>query len=76
MLRARLLAGGGPRETLSDDEAVDRLRSNDPLARLQALKPGTRLPRTTIFHGAVDEALKRAGADVALELSSGVGHAV
>ena len=87
--KAPLLAGYGLPESLSDDEAVNRLRSNDPLARLQALKPGARLPRTAIFHGAVDEAvppgsqvvplaeaLKRAGADVTLELFPGVGHAV
>jgi len=54
---------------------------NDPLARLQALKLGTRLPRTVIFPGLVDEALlpgtqlvplaqalKRADADVTLKL--------
>jgi dienelactone hydrolase len=87
--KAPLLAGYGMAESMSDDEAVKRLRSNDPLARLQALKPGTQLPRTAIFHGAVDEAvppgsqvvplaeaLKRAGADVTLELFPGVGHAV
>jgi dienelactone hydrolase len=87
--KAPLLAGYGLPETLSDDEAVNRLKSNDPLARLQTLKSGARLPRTAIFHGAVDEAvppssqvvplaeaLKRAGADVTLELFPGVGHAV
>ena len=87
--KAPLLAGYGMAECMSDDEAIKQLRSNDPLARLQALKPGARLPRTAIFHGAVDEAvppgsqvvplaeaLKRAGADVTLELFPGVGHAV
>jgi len=87
--KAPLLAGYGMAEDMSDDEAVKRLRSNDPLARLQALRPGAGLPRTAIFHGAVDEAvppgsqvvplaeaLKRAGADVTLELFPGVGHAV
>jgi dienelactone hydrolase len=87
--KAPLLAGYGLAENMDDEEAVKRLKSNDPLARLQALKPGTRLPRTAIYHGALDEAvppgsqviplaeaLKRAGADVTLELFPGVGHAV
>jgi dienelactone hydrolase len=87
--KAPLLAGYGLAEDMDDDEAVKKLKSNDPLARLQALKPGTHLPRTAICHGALDdavppgsqvvplaEALKRAGADVRLELFPGVGHAV
>jgi acetyl esterase/lipase len=87
--KAPLLAGYGLAEDLDDDEAVKKLRPNDPLARLQALKPGTHLPRTAIYHGALDEAvppasqvvplaeaLKRAGADVTLELFPGIGHAV
>jgi dienelactone hydrolase len=87
--KAPLLAGYGLAEDMDDDEAVQKVRSNDPLAKLQALKPGTHLPRTAIYHGALDEAvppgsqviplaeaLKRAGAVVTLELFPGVGHAV
>jgi dipeptidyl aminopeptidase/acylaminoacyl peptidase len=87
--KALVLRGHGLPEDLGDDEAVERLRPSDPLARLRALAPGTRLPRTAIVHGALDdavpphsqvvplaEALRRAGADVTLELVPGVGHAV
>lgn len=87
--KAHVLEGHGLPDTTGDDEAVERLRAHDPLARLRALKPGAPLPRTAIFHGALDdavppasqvvplaEALARAGADVTLELFPGVGHAV
>ena len=70
-----------------DDEAVARVAPHDPLPRLQGLAQGTRLPRTAIYHGALDEgvvfethalplseALRSAGTDVILESFPGVKH--
>lgn len=87
--KGHLLAGYGLPEDMDDDAAVETLRLNDPLPRLQALPHGAPLPRTAIFHGELDkavppgsqviplaEALRRAGAEVMLELFPGVGHAV
>jgi dipeptidyl aminopeptidase/acylaminoacyl peptidase len=84
-----LMKGYGLPADLADEEAIEKLRPFDPLPKLQALKPGTPLPRTAIYHGAADEivrpdceavpladALRRAGANVTLELFPGVGHAV
>ena len=81
-------AYGLPEET-PDDAAMAVLARHDPLPRLQALAPGTALPRTAIYHGAVDDsvepdtnavpladALRRAGAQVELEIFAGVEHAV
>jgi acetyl esterase/lipase len=83
-----LKAYGLPEDT-PDDEAVEAIADNDPLPKLESLKPGTPLPRTAIYHGAEDinippdtnavplaEALMRAGGDITLELFPGVGHAV
>lgn len=76
-------------EDTPDEEAVAKIAPHDPLSRLQHLQPGTRLPRTVIYHGAEDdnippethaiplaEALRKAGGDVTLELFPEVGHAV
>jgi len=62
---------------------------HDPLPRLQRLKHGTPLPKTAIYHGAVDEnippatnavplaeALRGAGGEVDLQLFPDVGHNV
>ncbi len=59
------------------------------MPRLQKLKPGTPLPRVAIYHGSRDanipaatsavplaEALRRAGAEVELELFPDVEHNV
>jgi len=59
------------------------------MPRLQRLKPGTPLPRVAIYHGSRDtnipaatsavplaEALRRAGAEVELELFPDVEHDV
>lgn len=84
-----LLAAYGLPQDTSDDAAVDNIAEHDPLPRLRELGPGTLLPRTVICHGAKDEnippkihviplveALRRAGADVTLELFPEVGHSV
>ena len=82
----QLVAYGLPPD-MPDDEAVERLAASDPLPRLRRLRKGAPLPRTAIYHGAVDdnvlpdanavalaEALRAAGAEVKLELFPGVGH--
>ncbi len=84
-----VLAAYGLAADTPDDEAVRAVASHDPLPFLQQLPYGTPLPRTAIYHGAVDDdvfpethamplaqALKNAGADVTFELFPGVGHAV
>ncbi len=76
-------------EDTPDDQAVAKIHNNNPLQRLQRLAIGTPLPKTAIYHGAIDaniipetnaiplaEALKRAGGEVILELFPEVGHAV
>jgi len=83
-----LKAYGLPEDT-PDEKAIEEIGPNDPLPRLQRLKRGTPLPKTAIYHGARDanipaatsavplsEALKRAGADVTLELFHDVEHNV
>jgi len=87
--KAPCLRGYGLPEATPDDEAIEKILPYDPLPRLQRLAPGTPLPRTAIYHGAVDanipaetnaiplsEALKRAGGAVELELFPEVGHNV
>jgi acetyl esterase/lipase len=77
----------GLREDTPDEEAIKKIINYDPMPRLQKLKKGVKLPKTIIYHGAKDEnipaetnaiplaeALKRAGADVKLELFDEVGH--
>lgn len=81
------LAAYGLPPDMPDDEAVERLAASDPLPHFRRLRKGSSLPRTAIFHGAVDdnvlpeanavalaEALRTAGAEVKLELFPGVGH--
>ena len=83
----QLLRAYGLVEDMPDDEAVEKLYDSDPLPHLQKLEKGSNLPRTAIYHGAVDEnvlpdtnaiplaeALKAVGADVTLELFEDVEH--
>ena len=76
-------------EDTDDIEAVKKIALHDPLPRIQRLTSKTPLPRTVIYHGAKDanippethaiplaEALKKAGANVTLELFSEVTHSV
>lgn len=79
----------GLSEDTDDDEAVKKIASHDPLPRLKQLTPKTSLPRVVIYHGAKDanipsethaiplaETLKKAGANVTLELFPDVNHSV
>ena len=72
---------------MPDEEAIKRIAPHDPLPKLQRLAKGPPLPRTIIYHGAKDanippetsamplaEALKKAGANVTLELFPDVEH--
>ncbi|MCW4014266.1 MAG: prolyl oligopeptidase family serine peptidase [Candidatus Bathyarchaeota archaeon] len=81
-----LKAYGLPEDT-SDEEAIKKIQPYDPMPRLQKLAKGTPLPRTIIYHGAKDEnipaetnaiplasSLRKAGAEVTLELFEGVEH--
>jgi len=81
-------AYGLPEET-PDDEAIQKILPHDPMPRLQKLKPRTPLPRVAIYHGSRDEnipattsaiplaeALRKAGAEVMLELFQDVEHDV
>jgi dipeptidyl aminopeptidase/acylaminoacyl peptidase len=81
-------AYGLPEDT-PDDEAIAKILSNDPMPRLQKLKPGTPLPRVAIYHGSRDEnipaatnaiplaeALRKVGGEVELELFPDVEHNV
>ena len=81
-----LRAYGVPEDT-EDEKAVALITDHDPMPRLQKLKKGTKLPKTVIYHGSKDEnipadtnakplaeALKKAGADVTLELFGDVEH--
>ncbi len=87
--KAPCLSAYGIHSDTPDDEAVAMIRQHDPLPRLRRLPKGTPLPRTAIYHGAKDanippetnaiplaEALRRAGADVTIELFSDVEHSV
>ena len=69
--------------------AMAAVAAQDPLPRLQRLPVGTSLPRTAIYHGGQDnnvlpqanavalaDALRRAGADVTLELFPEADHFV
>jgi dipeptidyl aminopeptidase/acylaminoacyl peptidase len=81
-------AYGLPEDT-PDDEAIQKILSHDPMPRLQGLELGTSLPRVAIYHGSRDEnipattsaiplaeALRKAGAEVKLELFRDVEHNV
>ena len=70
-----------------DEKAISLIQDNDPMIKLQKLERSRFLPRTVIFHGEKDEnippdtnaiplsnALKKAGADVTLELFGDVEH--
>lgn len=83
-----LRAYGLPEDT-PDDEAVEKIDPHDPLPRLRALRKGTKLPRTAIYHGFKDAnipaetnavplagALRRAGGEVELNVFPGVEHNV
>jgi acetyl esterase/lipase len=83
-----LRAYGLPEDT-PDEEAIAKILPHDPMPRLQNLEPGTPLPRTAIYHGSRDtnipaatsavplaKALRRAGAEVELELFPDVEHNV
>ena len=74
-------------EDMEDEAAIKQIISHDPMPRLKKLQKGTKLPRTVIYHGSKDEnipadtnaiplaeSLKKAGADVALELFKEVEH--
>jgi acetyl esterase/lipase len=80
-----LRAYGIPEDT-PDERAISMIIANDPMAKLQKLENG-KLPRTVIYHGEKDEnipadtnaiplatALRKAGANVTLELFSDVQH--
>jgi acetyl esterase/lipase len=81
-----LKAYGLPEDT-EDEKAITAIIEHDPMPRLQKLKKGTKLPKVVIYHGSKDdnipaqtnaiplsEALKKAGADVTLELFGDVEH--
>ncbi|MCW4035793.1 MAG: prolyl oligopeptidase family serine peptidase [Candidatus Bathyarchaeota archaeon] len=81
-------AYGLPEDT-PDDEAIARILPYDPMPTLRGLEPGAPLPRVAIYHGSRDEnipaatsaiplaeALRRAGAEVELELFPDVEHDV
>ena len=81
-----MAAYGVPVDT-PDEEAISTILPHDPLPRLQRLRKGVRMPRTVIYHGSKDEnipadtnakplaeALRRAGAEVKLELFEEVEH--
>jgi acetyl esterase/lipase len=74
-------------EDTPDEEAIKKIVKYDPMPRLQNLEKGTTLPRTIIYHGSQDDnipadtnavplasALRKAGADVTLELFDNVEH--
>ena len=76
-------------ENTPDDEAIAKVGPYDPMPRLQALKPGTPLPRTAIYHGFKDAnipaetnakplaaALEAAGGVVELNIFPDVEHNV
>jgi dipeptidyl aminopeptidase/acylaminoacyl peptidase len=81
-------AYGLPEDT-PDDEAIATVHPYDPMPRLQALKPGTPLPKTAIYHGFKDAnipaetsakplaaALEAAGGVVELNIFPDVEHNV
>ncbi|UCD45864.1 MAG: prolyl oligopeptidase family serine peptidase [Candidatus Bathyarchaeota archaeon] len=87
--KAPCIAAYGLPEDTPDDEAISKVLPHDPMPRLQRLKPGTPLPRVAIYHGSRDEnipaatsavplaeALRKAGAEVELELFTDVEHDV
>jgi hypothetical protein len=82
-----LLKAYGLPEDTDDNKAITLIMGNDPMPRLKKLKSGTKLPKTVIYHGSKDEnipaatsavllteALRKAGADVTLELFEDVEH--
>jgi acetyl esterase/lipase len=81
-----LRAYGVPEDT-PDEEAISMIIDNDPMPKLQKLVNGKLLLRTVIYHGEKDEnipadtnaiplatALRKAGANVTLELFRDVQH--
>jgi len=73
----------------SDEEAYRVIASSDPLPRLRMLKPGIKLPKVVIYHGAKDgnipaetnaiplaDALRRVGGEVELNVFPNVEHNV
>jgi len=87
--KAPLLKAFGLPADLDDDAAMAAVAAQDPLPRLQRLPVGTSLPRTAIYHGGQDnnvlpqanavalaDALRRAGADVTLEIFPEADHFV
>jgi acetyl esterase/lipase len=77
----------GLREDMDDEEAIKKIINSDPLPKLQKIRKGSKLPKTAIYHGSKDEnipadsnaiplaeSLKKAGADVTLELFDEVEH--
>jgi len=87
--KAPLLKAFGLPADLDDDAAMAAVAAQDPLPRLQRLPVGTSLPRTAIYHGRQDnyvlpeanavalaDALRRAGADVTLEIFPEADHFV
>jgi acetyl esterase/lipase len=87
--KAPLLEAFGLPVDLDDDAATAAVAAQDPLPRLQRLPAGAPLPRTAIYHGGQDnnvlpeanavalaDALRRAGADVTLEIFPEVDHFV
>lgn len=81
-----LRAYGIPENT-SDEVVISMIIENDPLPKLQKLEKEATLLRVAIYYGAKDEnipadtkvillaaALRKAGADVTLELFSDVQH--
>jgi dipeptidyl aminopeptidase/acylaminoacyl peptidase len=77
-----------PSET-TDAEAYKVIKSSDPMPKLKAIKKGTKLPSTAIYHGSKDnnippetnaiplaEALRKVGGKVELNLFTEVEHNV
>ncbi len=72
-----------------NEEAIEKIKSHDPMKKLQDLSKGDPLPKTAIYHGSKDKnipakthaiplakALGNAGADVKLEIFGDVEHNV
>ncbi len=87
--RRACLNAYGLQEEIPDDEAYRVIKPSDPLPKLEALRKGTMLPRTAIYHGAGDrnipaethavplaEALRKADGDIQLNIFAEVEHNV
>ena len=83
------IAAYGLPEDTPDEEAIEKIHPYDPMPKLQALKSGTSLPRTAIYHGFKDAnipaetnakplaaALEAAGGIVELNIFPDVEHNV